>query len=80
MESRGSFLSNAPEEIRCNAIVMAAAVHRFGGNALKWAGSSLLSDAEFMQNCIKIYTDAGCREGDKMPLEFASPALLGTLS
>ena len=80
MESRGVFLVNAPEEVKCDATVMAAAVKRWGGNALKWAGSSLLSDPQFMLNCLKIYADSGCREGDEIPLVFASPALLGSLS
>ena len=80
MEWRGSFLVNAPEEVKCDATVMAAAVQRWGGNALKWAGSSLLSDPQFMLNCLKISADSGFREGDKIPLEFASPALLGSLA
>jgi hypothetical protein len=80
MKSRGVFLVNAPEEVKYDATVMAAAVKRWGGNALKWAGSSLLSDPQFMLNCLKIYADSGCREGDEIPLVFASPALLGSLS
>ncbi len=80
MESRGVFLANAPEEVKCDRTVMAAAVKRWGGNALKWAGSSLLSDPQFMLNCLKIYADSGCREGDINPLEFASSTLLGSLS